>query len=225
MKMTHVLIDAYGTVFDVEAIAQTCDHWFPGNGEIISRLWRRKQLEYTWLCALMDQYIDFEEVNQRSLTFALEELHKHPSQEALTAMLDAYLSLPAHPDAIPALSSWDGAQVSILSNGTPRMLEAMVANAGLSKTIDGIYSVDSVGTYKPSPRVYEHGVTQTGAKPADITFISSNGWDAAGAKAYGFRTIWANRKHQPVERIAPAPDYVVDDLSFVTAQMLEGQQL
>lgn len=198
--MGACVFDAYGTLFDVHsAVARHADACGP-DAQAISALWRQKQLEYTWTRSLMGRHADFWTVTGEGLDYALRAFRK--DDPALRrALMDAYLTLapyPEVPDVLLRLKS-AGIKTAILSNGTPDMLEAAVRSAEIGDLLDGIYSVESVGVYKPDPRVYSLAVEALGVPKERIWFQSSNPWDAAGAGAFGFNVVWCNRSRAPLE--------------------------
>lgn len=210
--MKAIVFDAYGTLFDVTSVAEVCDKQFPGYGQQISEMWRQKQLEYTWLRALMRRYEDFAAVNRGALQYALHQLNLWYDNEMLNTVLASYLTLPTFPDVPQALHALRTHRLAILSNGTQGMLEALVRNAGLLWNFDHVLSVDPLKTYKPDPRVYQLAVNALGVAKERILFISSNGWDVAGAKSFGFTVGWLNRRGKVAEELGIRPDYEVANL-------------
>jgi 2-haloacid dehalogenase len=215
------VFDAYGTLFDVHSVAMLAEARAPAQGGALSRIWRAKQLEYTWLQSLMlsasQPREDFAAITAHALDYAVAALMVPLDAAGRQQLLDAYLHLKPFPEAAEALAALAPRPRWILSNGTLAMLEPLVRASPLAAHVDGILSVDDAGIYKPSPRVYQLAVDRLQLAPADIAFVSSNGWDAAGAAAFGFRTIWINRQGEPVERHAPAPEFIFGSLSLVTA--------
>jgi 2-haloacid dehalogenase len=177
----------------------------------LSALWRRKQLEYTWLFSLMDRYRDFREVTESALRCALSELHIDIGN--IDAVMAAYQVPPAFPEVKPVIEGLaDRAPLAILSNGTASMVEAAVQNNGLAAYFAHIISVDRVRTYKPSPRVYALGPEILGIPASEMLFVSANAWDAAGAKAFGYRVCWCNRSGTPADDLGFPPDIEVSAL-------------
>jgi len=221
-SIPHAFVfDAYGTLFDVHSVAALAEALAPQQGALLSQLWRTKQLEYTWLQSLMLSPTrprdDFSTLTARALDYAVAQLMAPLTGADRQRLLDAYRDLAPFPDALDALAELAPRPRWILSNGTLAMLNPLVAKSALAPHIDGVLSVDAAGIYKPSPRVYQLAVDRLGLAPADIGFVSSNGWDAAGAKAFGFTTFWINRYGLPVERHAAEPDYIVGSLANVPA--------
>ena len=206
-----VLFDAYGTLFDVHSVVEA-GRAITADPLALSVLWRQKQLEYTWLRSLMGRYEDFWAVTEAALRFAVRRLGLVAADADLRRLMDAYLSLAPFPDVRDALDRLSGTPLGILSNGSPRMLEAAVASSGLGGRFRHLLSVDAVRTYKPSPAVYELGTLALGLSAGDVLFVSSNGWDVAGAGAHGYRTCWCNRSGAPTEELGAAPDHVVERL-------------
>jgi 2-haloacid dehalogenase len=200
------VFDAYGTLYDVHSVVQACDACWPGRGAQLSALWRSKQLEYTWLRSLMGRYEPFSTVTRDALRWSCESLGlPHDNEERLMA---EYLRLACYPD-VPGTLARLGARKAILSNGSPDMLEPLVAHSGL--VFDAVLSVDALRVYKPAPKVYD--LAAKTLKTTDIVFVSSNCWDALGAKAYGFVVYWINRAGAPVDRLGFAPDKILGTLS------------
>jgi len=212
-----LVFDAYGTLFDVHSVVALCDELWPGRGAQVSQLWRTKQLEYTWLRSLMGRYEDFAHVTAAGLDYACAVLGLPCDDARRRRLMRAYLHLATFPEVKDALARLHGVKLAILSNGAPAMLEDLVANAGLAAAIPHVLSVDEVGIYKPSPRVYQLAVDRLGVPAGAIGFVSSNGWDAAGAKAFGFRTFWVNRAGLPVDALGAAPDRVIGSLAELPA--------
>jgi len=212
-----LVFDAYGTLFDVQSVASTAEALFPGQGAALAQLWRSKQLEYSWLQSLMQTPAqpreDFAAVTAHALSYAAEALGLPLPSHARHRMLDAYLDLSPFPDAVPTLAALAPRPRMILSNGTHAMLAPLVAATGLAPHLDGILSVDDAGVYKPSPRVYQLAVDALDRPPIRIGFVSSNSWDAIGAKEFGFTVFWINRSSAPIDRHGPPPDGVIGSLS------------
>jgi 2-haloacid dehalogenase len=212
MQVQGLLLDAYGTLFDVHSVVEAGRAVTP-DPEALSALWRQKQLEYTWLRSLMGRYEDFWAVTDSALTFACRRLGLEVTPAERRRLMDAYLALDAFPDVRDALARLRGLPCAILSNGSPRMLDAVVAHNDLGEHFRAVISVDAVRTYKPHPAVYALGPARLGLTRDTIGFVSSNGWDVAGAKAFGFQVIWVNRQAGPLEELGVTPDLVVRDLA------------
>lgn len=209
------VFDAYGTLFDVHAAIARHRATAGPDAERFSDLWRAKQLEYTWTLTLAGSYLDFWTLTERALDYAFA---RFPSvDKALKPkLLDAYLTLDAFPDAHTVLRDLKarGETTAILSNGTPDMLAAAVAAAGIG--LDAVLSVDAIRVYKPRREVYALATKRFRLAPADVVFVSSNRWDVMGAAAFGFRTAWVNRANMP-EEYGPAPAAVLADLGGLMA--------
>jgi len=219
LELKALAFDAYGTLFDVHSVVALCEQLWPGKGEQLSRLWRAKQLEYTWQLSLMRRYRDFAAVTRDSLRYACAALELRLEEETLERLQEAYLSLSAFPEATEVLRRLRQAKLrlAILSNGSPGMLQALVKNAGLRKAFRAVISVDALKIYKPAPAVYRLAVEKLGVPKAAIGFVSSNCWDACGAKAFGFTTFWVNRAGTPLDALGPVPDHVLEDLRQLPA--------
>ena len=202
------VFDAYGTLFDVHSVAEA-GRVITADPATLSALWRQKQLEYTWLRALMGTYVDFWAVTEGALRHTLRRLGLTPPAAEVRRLMDAYLSLACFPEVPAALERLTGRPRAVLSNGSPAMLAAAVASSGLGKYLDHVISVDAVRTYKPSPVVYALGPGTLGIPASDLLFVSSNPWDVAGAKAFGYQAAWCNRTDAPEEELGVRPDVVV----------------
>jgi 2-haloacid dehalogenase len=211
--------DAYGTLFDVYSVTSLAEELVPGQGLALAQLWRAKQLEYSWLSSLMLSATytrpDFDAITRQALDYALAALVIPLDAAQRTALMDAYRTLDPFPDAAATLRRLAPAPRVILTNGTRAMLQPLVERSGLAGCLDGVVSVDDAGIYKPSPRVYQLLIDRFDVPADRIGFVSSNAWDAAGAKAFGFTTFWINRAGVPMERHAAEPDYVLATLSQI----------
>ena len=209
------VFDAYGTLFDVHSVAGLAEQLAPGHGLAISNLWRTKQLEYTWLGSLMERRSDFAAVTAQALDYAISALVLPMDATARAQLVDAWLDLAPYPDAIATLARLAPRARWILSNGTRSMLDPLIERSGVGAHLDGVLSVDEAGVYKPSPRVYALATKRLQLAPAEIGFVSANGWDAVGAKAFGLTVWWINRAGLPIDRHGPAPDFVIGELDEV----------
>jgi 2-haloacid dehalogenase len=206
------LFDAYGTLLDVHSVIVRAAAGIAGDLQALSDLWRRKQLEYTWLRSLMDRYVDFWKVTEDALFAAAQQLRISVNAEQFEGLMQAYLVPSAFPDAKPALEALSGRPLAILSNGSPRMLESAMGHNGLDRYLAAIISADRVGIYKPSPKVYALGPEILKLSPSQILFVSSNAWDAAGAKSFGYRVCFCTRASALWETLGPPPDVIVPSL-------------
>ena len=221
MSVSVCVFDAYGTLFDVNAAARRAAAE-PG-GEVLAeawpglaRDWRLKQLQYTWLRAVAGQHTDFWQVTEDGLDWALEAAGlDDPGLKArlmdLYRRLDAYMEVPAMLARLKEM----GRKTAILSNGSPGMLGDAVASAGIAGVLDAVLSVEEVGVFKPDTRVYDLVGARFGVAPDEVLFVSSNGWDAAGAAGYGFRSVWVNRAGEPVDRLYATPHDILPDLTGI----------
>ncbi|MFO1324133.1 MAG: haloacid dehalogenase type II [Burkholderiales bacterium] len=215
------VFDAYGTLFDVHSVTQMADALAPGRGAELSRLWRGKQLEYTWLASLMKgpgfPRADFERITEQALDHAVAALVLPIGSTDQQRLCAAYRTLAAFADVRPALAALAPRPRWILSNGTQAGVDAVVRHNGLADWIDGVLSVDAVDVYKPAPAVYALAADRLGLPPARIGFVSSNCWDAIGARAYGFTAFWVNRSGAPADRHGPPPHHVLASLAELPA--------
>ncbi len=197
MTIKAVVFDAYGTLYDIQSVAGVTEESFPGYGDIITQIWRIKQLEYTWLRSLMRRYEDFAVVTRESLAYTLRCLGLKYDTSAFERILDKYLHLDLYPDALASLTAMKQNKLAILSNGSPDMLDALVRNSGLDRVLDATISIDAKKIFKPSPDAYTLIEQTLHIPPSDVLFVSSNPWDACGAKAFGLNVAW-------IERVTPA---------------------
>lgn len=207
------VFDAYGTLFDVHSAVGRHRQALGAKADAVSMLWRGKQLEYTWLRSLMGQHADFWCVTGDALDYALDA-HDVADDDLREALMQAYLSLDAYPEVSGVLQRLKdaGMRTAILSNGSPAMLGAAVRSAGIADLLDANLSVEEVRIYKPDPRVYQLALDRLGVERDQVSFQSSNAWDAAGAACFGFRVAWVNRFGQRRERLDHAPDAEIGDL-------------
>jgi 2-haloacid dehalogenase len=218
MALTTLIFDAYGTLFDVAGAARIAAVEAPALAGIWPRLaadWRAKQLEYTWLRAIMGDHRDFARVTADALDWAMAAQGVDPALRA--RLLALYNVLPAYPEVPGMLAALPQARKAILSNGTPTMLASACATAGIAGAFEALISVEEVGIYKPATAVYDLVGTHMGAARDQVMFISSNGWDVAGAARYGFRTVWVNRIGLPVDRLSHLPAHIIADLTELPA--------
>jgi 2-haloacid dehalogenase len=202
-------------VFDPRPVFALAEELFPGRGADLSNEWRIRQFEYTWLRVASQHYADFWQVTQDALVFAANRLKLELTTETHEKLMDAYLKLKTWPDAIPALTSLkkSGYRLAFLNNFTPGMLEANMRNAGLDGMFDYVLSSDRVKTFKPDPRAYQLGIDEMKLKRGEILFVAHAGWDASGAKLFGYPVYWVNRQNLPPEEFGPLPDGSGDTLS------------
>lgn len=215
--------DAYGTLFDVHSPVARVAGALGETGLAMSRTWRDKQLQYTWLRSLMGAHADFWQVTGEALDFALQA-HGIDDEALREALMQAYLTLDAYDDVAPALAGLKaaGLKTAILSNGSPTMLEAAVRSAGLDPDLDASLSVEEVGIYKPDPRVYQLAVDRLGVPASRICFVSTNAWDAAAAAHFGLSVVWMNRFGVPPERLPGKVAATITALDALPALIARG---
>jgi 2-haloacid dehalogenase len=208
------VFDAYGTLFDLHAAAERHRDAIGPKWQQLSQAWRTKHIEYTWVHSLSQQPATFWELAQRSLDYAIASVGDAVPAEARDRLLAAYRTMDAYPEVAEVLGALKGrgARLAILSNGDPDMLDDAVRAAKLKNLFDAVLSVTAAGVFKPAPAVYRLATERFGCTPGDISFQSSNRWDIAGAKAFGFHTVWINRTTAPDEYPGLQPDRVVRDL-------------
>ncbi len=212
------VFDAYGTLFDFAAAAQRCRDDLGDNADRLSEIWRTKQLQYTWLRSLMNRHTDFWQVTGDALDYAMASLDLD-NADLRERLMELYLELDTYPEVKETLTRLraGGMRTAILSNGSPRMLESAVANAGIADLLDAVLSAEEIGIYKPHPSVYQLAVDRLGVAAGRIAYQSSNAWDAAAAATFGFRVVWINRFGQTRERLPDSPHAEVPALAELPA--------
>ena len=212
MAIKGLIFDAYGTLYDVHSVHAKTEELCPGKGDLITQIWRLKQLEYTWLQTALQGYRDFGFLTEASLVFALRAAGVEPSERIIKPLLDKYLDLDPFPEATEALGTLKrrgGYQLAILSNGSTAMLSALVKNSGLDAFLNATISVDGARKFKPHPQCYALVEEKLGLKTGEVLFVSSNSFDVAGAKHFGFKVAWIRRGGlaAPTGPIGPAQMY------------------
>jgi 2-haloacid dehalogenase len=222
MPIKICVFDAYGTLFDVGAAARIAAgevgrHALAEKWMELAEFWRQKQLQYTWLRAITDNHIDFWTVTQNGLDYALERTGLDDDAELRERLLALYWELQAYKEVPEMLATLKaaGLQTAILSNGSPDMLTGAVESAGIETLLDGVLSVEDIGIFKPDARVYQMVLDRFGCSVDEVLFVSSNGWDAAGASGFGFQTAWVNRAGEPMDRLFAEPQHVLSDLTDI----------
>ena len=210
MTIKALVFDAYGTLYDVHSVFTKSEELCPGHGDLITQIWRLKQLEYTWLQTSLQNYRDFTFLTRASLTFALKAAGVTPEEGIIAPLLDKYLNLDPYPESRQALEMLKGHKLAILSNGSTLMLNAMVKNSGFDALLDATISVDGARKFKPHPDAYALVEKEMGIKPDEVLFVSSNGFDVAGAKSFGFKVAQIRRVPEggaPAYPVGPAEMY------------------
>ena len=225
MTIKAVVFDAYGTLYDIQSVAAVTEDAFPGYGDIITQIWRVKQLEYSWLRSLMRRYEDFSVVTKESLAYTIRVLGLKHDAATFERIMDKYLHLDLYPDALTALAALKGRKLAILSNGSSDMLNALVKNTGLDRVLDATISVEQVRIFKPAPEAYTLIESRLGVTPAEVLFISSNPWDACGAKAFGLNVAWIERVTPEAMALACVNSDVVPPLTMFKALRTQMDEL
>jgi len=212
-KINAAVFDAYGTVFDVHSVVELAEQFFPGKGKDLSQMWRAKQVEYMYLRTLMGRYVPHNENTEAALVYCCKQLGIACDAERRRQLMEAYLHLKPFPDAVGALQALSGYKRAILSVGTKPMLEEMTKYAGVREQFDELLSVDDVKVYKPHPDVYKLATDRMGVEKPEVAFVTSNYFDVAGAKAFGFNVFWINRTNAIPDELGLLPDVTLDSLS------------
>jgi 2-haloacid dehalogenase len=212
------VFDAYGTLFDFASAAASCADVLGDDAARLTALWRDKQLQYAWLRSLQGRHADFWQVTGDALDFAMETVGL-TDPRLRERLMRLYLTLAPFPEVLETLRGLQarGMRMAILSNGSPAMLKAAVDAAALDTLLDAVLSVEAAGVYKPHPRVYQLAVDRFDVPPEAIAFVSSNGWDAYAASAFGMRAVWCNRYNQPRERLPGKPVREIRSLAELAA--------
>lgn len=213
-RIKAIAFDAF-PVFDPRPVFKLAEELFPGKGTELTNAWRTRQFEYTWLRSMSNQYKDFWQVTSDALIFAAKILKLDLSEDKKDQLMNAYLSLKTWPDVLPALSALKdaGFRLGFLSNFTSAMLHSSIKTAGVENIFEQVLSTDQVKTYKPDPHAYQMAVDGFKLKREEILFVAFAGWDAAGAKAYGYETYWVNRMNLPAEELGTTADGIGSTLT------------
>jgi 2-haloacid dehalogenase len=220
-----VVFDAYGTLYDIQSVAAVTEDAFPGYGDIITQIWRIKQLEYSWLRSLMRRYEDFSVITRESLAYTIRALGLKHDAATFERIMDKYLHLDLYPDALSALASLKDRKLAILSNGSSDMLNGLVRNSGLDRVLDATISIDQKGVFKPAPEAYTLIEARLGMRPDEVVFVSSNPWDACGAKAFGLNVAWIERVTPEAMALACINSDVVAPLTMFKALRTQMDEL
>lgn len=193
MSIKAIAFDAYGTLYDIQSVSQVTEQEFPAHGDLITQVWRIKQLEYTWLRTLMGKYRSFWEISEESLVFTLRAIGLEFDDVKIARIMDKYLHLDPYPDCLATLDALHGRPLSILSNGNQEVLDALVENTGVADKLDSVISIDSVKQFKPNASAYNLVEQNLNVAPQNTLFVSSNAFDACAAKNFGFQVAWIER--------------------------------
>ena len=209
-----IAFDAF-PIFDPRPVFAVAEELFPGKGAELSNAWRTRQFEYTWLRSMSHHYADFWKVTEDALVFAAKTMQVELTSEKRARLMQGYLELKPWPEVVSALQAFKatGLRMAFLSNFTPAMLEAGIKNGALEGMFEYVLSTDRVKTYKPDPRAYQMGLDAFRLKREEILFVAYAGWDAAGAKWFGYPTFWVNRLRLPAEQLDVVPDAMGSDLN------------
>ena len=208
-----IIFDAYGTLFDVNSAAEKCKDKIGDKWEGFANFWRTTQLEYTWLRSLMDRHKDFWQVTEDSLDKSIKVFDIDPSMR--NELLNLYKILSPYrevPGTLKALKE-KKFKLAILSNGTPSLLDQLVKSNHLDNLFDDIFSIEQVGIYKPSSRVYDMPIKKYNISKSEVAFLSANTWDVSGGGNYGYQSIWVNRNNNIFDNLDFKPKYQISDLN------------
>ena len=208
-----IIFDAYGTLFDVNSAAEKCKDKIGDKWEGFANFWRTTQLEYTWLRSLMDRHKNFWEVTEDSLDKSMKVFDIDPSMR--NELLNLYKILSPYrevPGTLKALKE-KKFKLAILSNGTPSLLDQLVKSNHLDNLFDDIFSIEQVGIYKPSSRVYDMPIKKYNISKSEVAFLSANTWDVSGGGNYGYQSIWVNRNNNIFDNLDFKPKYQITDLN------------
>ena len=213
MKTKAVVFDAYGTLFDVNSAAEKCKSKIGDNWEDFANFWRTTQLEYTWLRSLMKRHKNFWEITEDSLDKSMKvfNIDKNMRKD----LLNLYKVLSPYPEVKKVLQNLKkkNLKLAILSNGTPDLLNELVASNNLTSLFDDLFSVEEVGIFKPDPKVYGLPLKKYKVQAFEITFLSANTWDVSGGGNYGYNSIWVNRNKSQFDKLDYQPKNEIDNLS------------
>jgi len=211
-----IIFDAYGTLFDVNSAAEKCKDKIGEKWERFANFWRTTQLEYTWLRSLMDRHKDFWQVTEDSLDKSMKAFDIDPSMR--NELLNLYKVLSPFEEVPETLKTLKEKKfkLAILSNGTPSLLDELVKSNHLDNLFDDIFSIEQVGVYKPSSRVYDMPIKKYNINKSEVAFLSANTWDVSGGGNYGYQSIWVNRNNNIFDNLDFKPKYQITDLNKLT---------
>ncbi|WP_261129266.1 haloacid dehalogenase type II [Bacillus sp. Marseille-Q3570] len=208
-----IVFDVYGTLFDVHSVIEECEIHFPQKGEEISKVWRQKQLEYSFLRGLMGNYRPFWSITKDALKYACKSEGVELSDSIEKALLSAYLQLKPYPEVEEVLERLSGFQLAVFSNGSEDMLHPLIEHNRLQSHFSNLISVNGIKRFKPHPDSYLYALEQLGVERHEVLFLSSNTWDIAGAKTFGFQVAWVNRTGGVMDELGVVPHHVLQDLT------------
>jgi 2-haloacid dehalogenase len=205
----------YFVIFNPNSVVPEVEKAFPGKGIEFTKAWRAKQFEYGFLRSITDRHADFSKVTEDALVYTAQAMQLPLPADVRQRLLGAYLSLQPWPDAVAALQRLkaSGVRIITIANFSGHMLRANAERAGIVDLFDELLSTEVNGTYKPDPRAYALGMERLGLKKNEIAFAAFGGWDAYGAKAFGYDTYWVNRFNLPQEQLGIAPDATSNDIA------------
>ena len=208
-----IIFDAYGTLFDVNSAAEKCKDKIGDKWEGFANFWRTTQLEYTWLRSLMDRHKDFWQITEDSLDKSIKVFNIDPSMR--NELLNLYKILSPYKEVPETLKTLKEKKfkLAILSNGTPSLLDELVKSNHLDNLFDDIFSIEQVGVYKPSSRVYDLPIKKYNINKSEVAFLSANTWDVSGGGNYGYQSIWVNRNNNIFDNLDFRPKYQITDLN------------
>jgi 2-haloacid dehalogenase len=218
-KFKAFVFDAYGTLFDVHSVIEKCNELYPGKGETISRVWRQKQLEYSFLRQLMGKYATFLAITRDALHYACKEEGAELTEDTEKQLIDSYLKLQHYEETEEVLNKLQTYRTAIFSNGSFDMLNPLVDQSPFSSLLDEVLSVDEVKQFKPTPMSYQLVLDKLGVRREEVLFMSSNTWDIAGAASFGFYTAWINRQGKVMDELGVKPHYEYRDLRGILAHV------
>ena len=212
-KIKAIAFDAF-PIFDPRPVFALAEEFFPGRATELGNEWRTRQFEYTWLRTVSGSYVDFWQVTEDALHYAARKVKIGMSQGQVSQLMDCYLNLKSWPDVAPALRllKMEGIRMVLLSNFTSHMMNSCIMCSGLGDIFEGLLSTDQVKVFKPDPRAYAMGIKAFDLDREEILFVAHGGWDAAGAKIFGYPTYWVNRLNLPPEELGVMPDGTAADL-------------
>jgi 2-haloacid dehalogenase len=199
MSLT-LAFDVYGTLIDTNGVVSKIQQFVGADAENFSRIWRDKQLEYSFRRGLMQNYADFSVCTRHALDYTCLFYKANLTEDQKSALIENYRTLPAFKDVQSGLSRLNesGFRLYAFSNGSADAVDTLLAAAGIRDLFLGVISTDDLKSFKPNPAVYCHFLRQSNAPVGSAWLVSSNPFDVIGAVSAGMRSAWVRRSEDAI---------------------------